>query len=321
MITVPAIAAGTCPPKCGPKSCPAGVAASSALASQLANTWLIFRYDEASTEGDKIAQETAMNIARNIYSRAQGLRETAADFLAANGIDLDSQIRSGLGDMDLDLFYEHSFSKRLIGELMLGFRFPTGGKASLCASPYAPALGNNGHFEIKIGGDIAWKIASWVNLKFDTYYSFVLKNTEKRMAAFQGATIKNFGPCVNADVDWGYYVGRLDFTFFHPKTSDIRSSLGYEFYYKTKDKICFNNRLQQTFLGQQFVDGVLVANLQPLDSCLASKNTESIGHKVRAETSCQINTWFEILAGGTVTFAGQNVFADSDAHAGFNILF
>jgi len=319
-----------CAPECAPKICPPVTCPTSCPveAGSVADMWLIFRYDAASTNGDKICQSRAKKIADIIDARAKAFTESPTEFLEDAGIDFDSHTRSGLGDIDLDLFYEHTFGSHLIGELMIGARFPTGGKASVCTSPYAPQLGNNNHFEVKIGGDLAWKLANWLNVKFDAYYSFVIEATEDRLATFQGAQIKNLGPCTKADVDWGYFVGRVDFTIFHPKTSDVRSSIGYEFYYKTKDDVDFKCKKLASFLGKQLdtdstsaTFGQFIANCAPLDTCLAEKNTESIGHKVRGETSCQINKWFEIFLGGSFTFAGQNVFADRDAHAGFNIRF
>jgi len=328
-VVCPVVCASTCftAPTVCPTACPTACPAPAVFAAS--DAWVLFRYDVSGDDQNSLLSTSrATNLAKIIDDRVALFQQSPADFLAENDFDLNSHTRNGLGDIDLDLFYEHSFSKHLIGELMFGVRFPTADKAKLCKSPYSPQLGNNGHWEIKIGGDIAWQFASWVNLKFDTYYSFVLKDDEQRSATFQGAQIKNFGPCVKVDVDWGYYVGRLDFTFFHPKTHDIRSSLGYEFYYKTKDSVKFKCGSIQSWLGGR-VDttvgsptfGQIIASTAALDTCLAEKNTESIGHKLRGETSCQINKWFEIFAGASYTFAGQNLMQDTDAHAGFNIRF
>ena len=100
----------------------------------------------------------------------------------------------------------------------------------------------------------------------------------------------------------------------------IRSTLGYEIYYKTEDHLTFKSQTMQSFLGALITaPGDPNSNLQPLSNALARKNTEAIAHKVRSETSFQINPYFEIFAGGSATFAGQNVMRDRDCHAGFNI--
>jgi hypothetical protein len=181
--------------------------------------------------------------------------------------------------------------------------------------------GNGDHWEVKLGGMIAFQPAKWINMKLDAYYSFVIEATEHRMAAFQGAAIKNFGPKADADVDWGYFVGRLDFTFFHPKSSDIRTVFGYEFYYKTEDHLTYKRSSMQSFAGQNLVDGAWVDDPRALDNHLARQNTESMSHKLRGEISYQANTYFELYASASSTFAGQNAFRDSDYQGGFLIRF
>ena len=140
------------------------------------------------------------------------------------------------------------------------------------SSPYKPQTGNGQHFEIKVGALIAWQPLKWMNAKLDAYYAFALESKEKRCAAFKGATIKNFGPRADADVDWGYFVGRLDFTFFHPKTDNIRGVIGYEFYYKTEDHLTFKQSARTSWLGNQVANPTVPYN-RPLDNNLARKNT------------------------------------------------
>jgi hypothetical protein len=101
----------------------------------------------------------------------------------------------------------------------------------------------------------------------------------KRLA-FKGAAIKNFGPRADADIDWGYFVGRLDFTFFHPKTDNIKAQIGYEFYYKQEDHLNFKQKQAVSWLGN-LVTSPNTPNLKDLDNNVARANTESIGHKVR----------------------------------------
>ena len=100
--------------------------------------------------------------------------------------------------------------------------------------------------------------------------------------------------------------------FFHPKTSDIRSTLGYEFYYKTKDNVSYISGTAVPFDGSA---------AKPLDNKLAAANTESMSHKVRFEASYQLSQYLELFCGGSYTFAGQNVMRDTDTHGGFNVRF
>jgi hypothetical protein len=243
------------------------------------------------------------------------------EWLEDNGFLMQTERRCGLGDIDLDLFYEHKFSDEFVGEAMVGVRFPTGASDNYCGSVYKPHLGNGEHFEIKLGLMAAWQPADWINIKLDGRFAFVLEATERRAAAFKGALIKNIGPCVDADVSWEYLVATLDFNLFHPKTNAISAVLGYEFYFKTKDDIDFKCSSMRSWLGQKLVDGTWTDNKQDLDSGVAEKNTEAFGHKVRCETSFRITEYFELYAGGTYTFAGQNLPRECDAHGGFVVTF
>jgi hypothetical protein len=269
--------------------------------------------EEFNTGSEKLW--TALDLALKNYN------ENMYEWLENNDFLIQTERRCGLGDIDLDLFYEHKFSDEFIGEAMVGVRFPTGPSDNYAGSVYRPHLGNGEHFEIKLGLMGAWQPVDWMNIKLDGRFAFVLEATEKRAAAFTGALIKNIGPAVDADVSWEYVVATLDFNLFHPKTDAISSVIGYEFYYKTKDDIDFKTSSMQSWLGQKFVDGAWTENKHNLDSNVAEKHTEAFGHKVRFETSFRINQYFELYCGGTYTFAGQNLPRECDGHGGFVVTF
>ncbi len=300
--------------------------------------WLIFRRESDSSSQAKFATNEsgdAAGIGEDINDQIAyhmlKYNENPLVFLARNGYELESQERTGLGDIDLDLFYEHIFNKEWRGELFLGVRFPTGTSKNQYGNPYKVMLGNGEHWEIKLGGLLAWQPVRWMNIKADLLWSFVLESKERRMAAFKCACIKNMGPCTEADVDWGYLTGHFDFNFFHPKTDDIRWTLGYEIYYKTEDKVNYKCACSgmQSWLGRKICATTTncvttydyVANPQQLSNSLAEQNTESIAHKVRFEASFQISKYWELFAGGSYAFAGQNVMKDRDAHVGYNYRF
>lgn len=294
---------------------------------ELENYWMTFRRDTDSNDLERFSRDPLGNpgvggvIARKIEQQAPIYSQNPFSLFSDNGFNPETSIRSGLGDIDVDVFYEHDFNEDWRGEAWVGVRLPTGNGKDY-SNPYQANLGNGEHWELKLGGLMAWQPLCWMVIKVDAMYSFVLEATETRAAAFKGATIKNFGPATKADVDWGYAVGHVDFTFFHPQTEKVRSMIGYEIYYKTQDHLSFKVKEMQSWLGQAYNDaGVLVANNQPLDNDLARMNTESLAHKVRGETSCQINKYFEVFAGGSAVFAGQNVTRDWDLHAGYNIRF
>ena len=231
--------------------------------------------------------------------------------------------RAGLGDIDLDLFYEHTFSEDWVGELMVGLRLPTGGSSSYVGNPYRASLGNGNHWELKLGGLMAWQPIDWMNIKLNLLGSWVIEGTEERCATFKGANIKNMGPKVDADVDWAYFVGSLDFTLFHPKTDNLSTTIGYEFYYKTEDNINFKKTKITSWLARKWNETTNVWDdyEDTLDSKVAEKNTEAISHKIRWESRIQLNKWCEMFVGGSYIFAGQNMPRETDGHCGFNVKF
>jgi hypothetical protein len=247
--------------------------------------------------------------------------ENAFEWLDDRGFEFASETRSGIGDIDLDLFYEHQFCDHIIAEIMLGVRFPTGGSSDYCRNPYRPHLGNGSHWEIKGGLLFVWQPLTWLNIRLDGKYAFVLEGSEKRMAAFKGASVKNIGPCTDADVDWEYFDGHLDFNLFHPKTDAISTIIGYEFYYKTTDNIDYKSKSIEHWLGKKFESGSFKEKLYDLDSSVAESNTQAIAHRIRLETSFRITRYFEIFCGAIYTFAGRNIPRECDGHGGFVVTF
>lgn len=289
--------------------------------SNLTDKWMVFRYAvDANDPSKRTADAGKLAGIIDFYARAN--KTGIFQFMADKGFIFETQNRAGIGDCDVDLFYEHLFSKSWMGELSVGMKAPTGGsKAQGTYNPYKPQLGNGGHWELKLGTALAWQPASWINTKLDAYYSFVVQSTEQRPATFVKSTIKNIGPVADADVDWGYFVGRLDFNLFHPKTDTIKSTIGYELYYKTEDRVNFKAKTMAGWNGKKMEATGLTAQTFELDNSLARKNTEAVGHKIRTEASFQVMKYFEIFMGGSTTFAGQNVYRDRDAHGGFNVRF
>lgn len=281
-------------------------------------SWLVFKRASDGNVNTRLVGNEAQAIDRMLQDRIRGLNKDPFAFLSENGFIFDSYKRSGLGDIDLDVFYEHAFNKHMLAELVLGVRFPTGTTKNSCNNPYRAIakLGNGEHFEIKLGANFAWDACKWFSIKLDASYNFVLEGKEQRAAVFAGSTVKNIGPCTDADVDWGYFIGRLDFQFVHPKTCCLSTVMGYEIYYKTEDHLTFKKTTENSWLGTK--DQPVASKL---DSKLARKNTESISHKGRMESTYKANKYLDIFWGGAVTFAGQNVFRDMDAHGGFNVRF
>lgn len=288
--------------------------------------WVTPVYDGNTTQMTQVGAAGVNFIEQQLQQFSQGTLCS----LAEQGYIFQTYKSSGLGDLDIDAFYEHTFSDHWRTEVWLGFRLPTGGSNRYCGNPYRIELGNGNHFEVKIGGNVGWQTpVSWLALKADLSYAFVINATEKRAAAFKGSTVNNVGPCTPAEVDWGYLTGHFDFNFYHPKNSKLSTTIGYEIYYKTEDNVSFKNKsVTNHFLGQAWtdVDGVAAdaSNrgtiwsdyAMELDNKAAERDTERIAHRIRSEMHWHANPYWSLYAGGATTFAGKNIFRESDIHGG-----
>ncbi|MBL4587858.1 hypothetical protein JKY79_00780 [Candidatus Babeliales bacterium] len=277
-------------------------------------------------DGSVVTSNTQLDIARELYSTQNEADHNEYQWLYLNGVEFKSERRTGLGDIDLDFFYEHRFFDELLIEAMIGVKIPVGGSSDSTGNPYGPRLGNGSHPEVKIGAMLAYQPVDWMSMKVDMYYSFAIESVEHRAAAFEDTQIRHLGPKTDAKVDWGYFVGRFDFNFFHPETKSISSMIGYEIYVKQKDHIRFKRSRISSWLGRSLVvndagNTVFEENLQKLDNCVAEKNTDAIAHKVRSEASYRVNKYLELFLGGSYTFAGKNVPQEIDAHGGFRVQF
>ncbi len=233
----------------------------------------------------------------------------AVDFFVQNGFDFNTQRTMGPGDMNLE-FYLHRDWCNWYGELLLGFRVPTGKRLKDPKLVFKQPLGNNGHFEAYTGFIAGWEGREWVHIKGDGRFFYVTPRTEQVAATFAGATVKGLGPTVDARISWLYFVGDLDFTFYPLCNPRVGLDLGYQIYVKGKDRVHFKEEFATDFLG--FV--------QPLDSSVIERRTNVTSHRIRAEIFQQTDN-AEIFAGWMHTFAGRNSFKDTDWYLGLVIYF
>lgn len=288
-----------------------------ARADMKARVWVIPTLNAAGADLTNNAIQAAMVLA------AQNYTENHYEWLADRGMIFESKRRMGLGDIDVDLGYEHLFSNELVAEVAAGLRVPTAGKNKYRGNPYYPVLGNGGHVELKLEGMLAWQPLDWMNIKADVSYGWALKAREQLAASFTGATVKGIGPRADADVDYGYFVGHLDFNFFHQKDHNLSGMVGYELYLKGKDHVHYKDASMATWLGRNWNtrDLAYEADLKALSNAGAEKNTDRISHKIRSESSWRATEWLELFAGGSFSFAGKNTPVETDLHVGMNVTF
>ncbi len=286
----------------------------------LETKWMVFGYDE-----NAVPQGSADTVLKGMDSWLRQYSDNPYYWFSRRDFSFETDRRTGFGDIDLDLFYEHTFSDEWVAEAMIGLKFPTGTNDDYYGNPYRVHLGNGEHWEIKLGAMGAWMPLDWMNVRLDGRFSFVLESSEQRCAGFKGAQIKNIGPQVAADVDWQYLTLNLDFTFFHPKTDDLSLDVGYEFYYKTKDDVDQKRSSMESWLGKKWAQENGAGaygwrdNDKELDDGVLEGNTQSISHKVRCESSYRFSDWFEMYAGGSFIFAGKNIPREADLTLGMNV--
>ena len=260
----------------------------------------------------KIIQNTVNFILEGLDISGSG---SAISFFGSRGICFCANEHIvGFGDLQTQSAIAYDFTERAYIEAAMGFKYPTGKKhKNPCRLFYMPT-GNNGHFEFRFGLDGAWRSKKWFGIYADFSYSHVFEETEKRAAAFKGATVKNIGPCVEAKVKWGYFLGHLDMTVFHPDNQNLGFALGYEGYYKRYDKIRFCT------CDQSYKVEDLLGERHALDSCVLESNTNILTHKIRGEVFHRWN-YFHLYGGASRVVGGWNGMRETEAHIGCSINF
>lgn len=235
------------------------------------------------------------------------------DFLLSKCINICAptcQRSTGIADLDVDIFAGYDWCDNGYAELYLGVRFPTGKRNKNAGNVYYQPTGNNGHYEFKVELDLAWHPCRWFGIHTDIAYSQVFRRTEKRAASFVGATIRNIGPSIDADVSYGYGVFDLDATFFHPENCNLGMALSYQLYAKRKDKV--------RFCAPMALD--LNGTAQLLDPTILENGTNALTNKLRGEV---FHRWdyCDLFIGASRVFAGRNAFKETEAYIGIEISF
>jgi len=229
--------------------------------------------------------------------RYGGSSASVQGFLTANGLDFYDGRSQGLGDMDIEAYLGTMWGcdNRWWTDIMLGVTPPTGKKLNTSNNLIMLAPGNNGHTEIFAGAAGGWDALYWLKLMIDGTYTWVLKHHEKVAAAFKGATVKNIGPSLDAEVKWSYLVGHAMLSFYAYDCASF--DVGYELYYKRPDRITFDQTTATDLAGTPN---------QALDSSVVEKYTKRIAHKLRGGLLLKTGTW-EVAGCVSYVVAGKNI--------------
>ncbi len=287
--------------------------------------WLIpFKSNTATVEGTQAG--SSMKILNDLAGQ---VTQNTLAWIQERGTQFATDWKAGFGDIDVDLFYEHDLTDKMHAEVMAGVRIPSGGGQHYANNPYKVRLGNGGHWEIRTGGAYRYKPAGLLNVHAEAYYSWVLNGRETRPATFKGANIKNLGPAINADVDWSYFVGRINLSTFHSRGRALSNVIGYEFYWRGREHVQFDQVRMASWIGRDSLNGLfdttipnnILVNQQELDANVSTLNTDAIAHKIRFETSFRMTTQCEIYLNSSYVFAGKNVPQELEARGGCNVIF
>jgi hypothetical protein len=238
---------------------------------------------------------------------------SAVSFLAdICGTDLSRYERViGIGDLNTEFYFGYGpENKKWYANGILGVLFPTAKNDKNPNRVYYQPTGNHKHVEGKIGIEGGYKFCRYFALKGDFFYSHAFKRDENIAAPFKGATVKNIGAPVKAQISWDAFLGHLDATLINPYNKDLVFGVGYEGYYKRKDRIQLQQASTTDCLG----------NMQPLDATVLEHNSDTVSHKIRAEISHRIS-YFEFTLAASHVVAGRNVMQETEAHIGTAIYF
>jgi|GEM_PF-584843 len=279
----------------------------------------LFLVPRIQTDGSGNATQLTSN-AVAIYNAIQQLltglenlgNDSAASFFESCCIDLCRQERIvGLGDLEAEIYGGYgSKDSTWFSQFVFGVRFPTGTKQKDPRRIYYQSTGHNGHYEIKVGYEGGWKPCKYFAFYGDLNFNHAFSHKTRKAAPFTGATIRNIGPCIEADVSWDYWMLHADLNFFHPRNQDLGFMIGYELFAKRNDKV--------KFCAQTAVD--CLGRTEPINACLLEACTNSLANKIHLEA---FNRWNfgELYAGMSQVVSGRNVMQESEIHMGMAIHF
>jgi hypothetical protein len=251
------------------------------------------------------------NAIQQVLSENSG-NDSAVSFFQSCCIDLCRQERIvGLGDLEAEIYGGYgSVDNRWFSQFVFGVRFPTGTKQKDPRRIYYQSTGHDGHYEVKVGYEGGWKPCKYFAFYGDLNFNHAFNHKTKKAAPFTGATIRNIGPCVEADVSWNYWMLHADLNFFHPRNQDLGFMIGYELFAKQNDKVNLCAQTAVDCLGQT----------EPINACLLEACTNSLANKIHLEA---FNRWDfgELYAGMSQVVAGRNVMQESEIHMGMAIHF
>lgn len=328
-----------------------GVNYSTGLALDRAAQGELFVVPRANPANDTIYQ-SGVDLDQAVQSILQFIdpSETATQFFMQNGIDFCALDRVvGVGDLYTEVSVGYGNYQDGFGDFLFGLIFPTGTPSENANKIYHKPTGNNHHFEIRLGIEGAWMGCDWFGLRGDASFFHAFKAKECRAipfnqtrtvttptttttdccnksndCCFEQFFVKNIGNGAEFDVSWNYFIGHVDFTFFHPYNPEIGATIGYELMAKGHDHVSLDC---DTSCGQH--TNVIVTNTatdllgrtgQAINLEVLEQNTDSMTHKIYGELFHRWN-YFELFAGASQIVGGKHAMQETEAHIGMKVFF
>lgn len=205
--------------------------------------------------------------------------------------------KQGLGDLDIQLGLGSTWKNGIFaGDILFGIVFPTSSLVSPCANYLTMPLGNNGHYELRGGGQFVYEFGDFVSLSANGSYTWGLPSIENIIPSFKGS--KAFGllpSCISAKIKWEELVINSDLMFY-PKGS-MGCKIGYQFFWKREDK--FSSFLSSTNNG--------VSDIQLIDLEILQKFSKKKAHKAKFSLFNEINDFTQFSLGFEKVLAGKNI--------------
>ncbi len=232
----------------------------------------------------------------------------AETIFTAAGINFCSQKMVGIGDLVTQCFVTYHTDSWWGLRLRGGVIFPTGKRASRVQEVFKQPIGNNGHYELQVGGEFLIDIPLFSAMVY-FLESHAFKTREAIAPAFLDNCIKNIGPCCAARIGWDSVTAGFLADVHAGGLFDLL--FGYKAFIKSHDAVSYTKNYASTIAG----------TVQQLDPHVAALKSARQLHNL--QTQLQVNLWRGLRIDGGVeyTFAGNTAPALVQWNFGLGVLF
>jgi hypothetical protein len=221
----------------------------------------------------------------------------------------DSFKKNGIGDLDFELSFGSQWdNNKLSADLIFGAIIPTAPLNNNAEQILSRSLGNNGHYEFRLGSQAAYDVNSWIRLGGYAHWNIVVGENEEILAPFKNASFFGLQPITTiANVSWQNIIASFDVSMFASEWTSI--SMKYQYFLKTKDKMSFSE--SQKFDSMDFTE--------PISDNVMKNYTKRQSHKLLCQFSTAINQDVLLSFGGSTIIAGKNIGQENDLFATLTI--